>query len=376
MVVFAVRYFLGMSNQQCLLEGKQMWEKFNQKPYFELKEEYKILLGLESRTSDWQWFIDCVETTFWMKDIERYKTYTDLVISYRRIYEKFYLINRECNPVFTIKEPLVMDFNTLSLFALHRISSKECISRLKTNACKYLMIEVWITKYVLVNDYLHELVMPHFLQEYHFWRKLNSKTFCKVKKDFIDYVNSLDLPGFDEDKNFILFGMKFLPDEIKNPDKIRICFLSEDDSCTTVMACAIFRSLIKKMKIEDDFYFESMALLDTMLEEPIDENALALLRKHKHYSKDYYPSSFKRDYYNDFDYFVCMTMQDTLLFLGRMDRDMAGKMKLLQMFCGKIDAVADPRITGDYEASYAQIKKGLTAMLNSLGYRPVGKIKT
>ncbi|MBE5756301.1 MAG: low molecular weight phosphotyrosine protein phosphatase [Clostridiales bacterium] len=149
----------------------------------------------------------------------------------------------------------------------------------------------------------------------------------------------------------------------------KIMFVCHGNICRSPMAEFMFKDMVKKMGVEDDFLISSSA---TSSEEvwngignPVYPPALRKLREHGIDASGKRAVQVKKEDYDKFDLFITMESSNSRNLLRIFKEDKENKIIRLLDFCGGGD-ISDPWYSGDFDRTYLDIKKGLTALLESL----------
>ena len=149
----------------------------------------------------------------------------------------------------------------------------------------------------------------------------------------------------------------------------KILFVCHGNICRSPMAEFIFRDMVEKAGLGNDFYIESAA---TSSEEifmgrgnPVYPPAREQLLLHGIDPKDKCARRLTKADYDKFDLIIGMdsnNMRNISLMIGT---DKESKIKKLLDYCGGGD-VSDPWYTGRFKECYECIEKGCVALFNEL----------
>jgi protein-tyrosine phosphatase len=134
------------------------------------------------------------------------------------------------------------------------------------------------------------------------------------------------------------------------------------------MAEYIFRDMVKKRGIADDFHIESAAHSSEEIGNPVYPPARRELAKHGISCNDKRARQMRRDDYDKWDYIIGMEKLNLGYMLRILGDDPEGKVSLLMDFTDTPEDIADPWYTGDFEGVYEQIVRGCEGLLKTLGY--------
>ncbi len=149
---------------------------------------------------------------------------------------------------------------------------------------------------------------------------------------------------------------------------IRVLFVCWGNICRSPMAEYIFRDMVKKRGIADDFHIESAAHSSEEIGNPVYPPARRELAKHGISCNDKRARQMRRDDYDKWDYIIGMEKLNLGYMLRILGDDPEGKVSLLMDFTDTPEDIADPWYTGDFEGVYEQIVRGCEGLLKTLGY--------
>ena len=148
--------------------------------------------------------------------------------------------------------------------------------------------------------------------------------------------------------------------------KTRILFVCHGNICRSPMAELVFKDLIKKEGLSDNFYVESAATSTEELGNPVYPPARRELLRHGISSDGKYARQITRSDYESFDLIVGMDSANIRNMHRLFGADPEGKIKKLLDYTGRGGDVADPWYTGDFGATWSDVLDGCTALLKTL----------
>ena len=145
---------------------------------------------------------------------------------------------------------------------------------------------------------------------------------------------------------------------------IRILFLCHGNICRSPMAEFIFKDLVRKNGLEDQFYIESAAVSTEEIGNSIYPPAKRCLNAHGiPFDKDKTARQITRADYDRFDLIIYMDRMNLRWLKWIIPDDPQNKIKLMMSFAGHDRDVADPWYTGDFETTYNDIMEASQMLL-------------
>ena len=146
----------------------------------------------------------------------------------------------------------------------------------------------------------------------------------------------------------------------------KILFVCHGNICRSPMAEFVMKDLIKKAHRENDFYIESAATSTEEIGNSVYPPARRKLDEHNISCTGKTARQMQRSDYDKFDMLVGMDSYN----IRNMERICGGdperKIHLLKEFSGDYGDVADPWYTGNFEATWQDVLKGCTAILEKV----------
>ena len=147
---------------------------------------------------------------------------------------------------------------------------------------------------------------------------------------------------------------------------IRILFLCHGNICRSPMAEFIFKDLVRKNGLDDQFYIESAAVSTEEIGNSIYPPAKRCLNAHGiPFDKGKTARQITRADYDRFDLIIYMDRMNLRWLKWIIPDDPQNKIKLMMSFTGHDRDVADPWYTGDFETTYRDILEASQMLLNN-----------
>lgn len=148
----------------------------------------------------------------------------------------------------------------------------------------------------------------------------------------------------------------------------KVLFVCLGNICRSPMAEFVFKNMVAKCGIADDFYIASAATSNEALGCNVHHGTQRILREKKIPFSDRYATKITKADYQKYDYIICMdsmNMRDMKRIFGG---DTDGKLYKLLDFTDNPRDVADPWYTGNFDVTYSDICNGCEGFLAKIGY--------
>lgn len=150
---------------------------------------------------------------------------------------------------------------------------------------------------------------------------------------------------------------------------IKVLFLCHGNICRSPMAEFVFKDMVKKQGLADQFEIASAA---TSREEiwngvgnPVYPPAKKELARHGISCEGKRAVQLRAEDYDYYDYLIGMDTMN-IRNIERMTGHKGGKISLLLEYAGRRDSISDPWYTGDFEQTYRDVEEGCEGLLDYL----------
>ncbi|MGE4353283.1 MAG: low molecular weight protein-tyrosine-phosphatase [Oscillospiraceae bacterium] len=146
----------------------------------------------------------------------------------------------------------------------------------------------------------------------------------------------------------------------------RILFICHGNICRSPMAEFVLKAIAAEHGLADALYIASAATSAEELGNPVHPGARKKLREHGIGCSGKTARRVTRDDYDNFDLLIGMdepNIRDTVRIMGG---DPDGKIHLLLEYCGSRCGIADPWYTGNFDATWDDIREGCSALFDYL----------
>ncbi|HJB15832.1 MAG TPA: low molecular weight phosphotyrosine protein phosphatase [Candidatus Blautia excrementipullorum] len=150
---------------------------------------------------------------------------------------------------------------------------------------------------------------------------------------------------------------------------IKILFVCLGNICRSPMAEFVFKDMVRKRGLEDQFYIASAATSTEEIGNPVHPGTRRKLREAGISCEGKYAVQMKKSDYDRYDYLIGMDEWNRRSIMRIIKKDPESKVFLLLDFAKSPRDIADPWYTGNFEVTYADIVEGCQAFLDYLKSR-------
>ncbi len=147
---------------------------------------------------------------------------------------------------------------------------------------------------------------------------------------------------------------------------IRVLFICHGNICRSAMAEYMFKDMVRKLGVEDEFYIESAATSSEEIGNPVYPPARRELAAHGIRCDGHHARRIRREDYDRFDYLIAMEQYNLRNMKNAFPSDDPyGKIYRILDFTDEPGDIADPWYTGEFELTYRQLEMGLQGFLRA-----------
>lgn len=147
---------------------------------------------------------------------------------------------------------------------------------------------------------------------------------------------------------------------------IKILFVCLGNICRSPMAEFVFKDMIQKMGIDNEFYVESAATSSEEVGNSVHYGTIDKLKKEGIKIYDRKSKQIKKSDYDKFDYIIGMEKRNIDGILRIVGSDEENKIYRLLDFSNNPRDIADPWYTGNFNVTYDDIVEGCQALIKKL----------
>ena len=193
------------------LRQNRALERIYMKNYLEHETEVKFIDGILSKSQEWQWFINCVETDFELEDVSTYEEFKQKNGYLRRLLGNFLKMLEVSDKELEITKPILLDIYNISRFSIGAATVNETQNNTVTNFGRILLVIVWMTKMENTDNETDYIVDMRFLSQKNLFQAIKMESFITEEDSIIEYLNSISMDGFDEPRKCIIDNLKKVP---------------------------------------------------------------------------------------------------------------------------------------------------------------------
>ena len=146
----------------------------------------------------------------------------------------------------------------------------------------------------------------------------------------------------------------------------KILFICHGNICRSPMAEFVMKDMVEKKGLSDRFEIASAATSTEELGNPVHRGTRAVLDRLGISYAGKYSQRLTAEDYKKYDYFIGMDENNRRTMKRMLGGDPENKVSLLLDYTDTPRDVADPWWTGDFEATYNDITRGIDGLYNFL----------
>ena len=156
---------------------------------------------------------------------------------------------------------------------------------------------------------------------------------------------------------------------------INLLFICLGNICRSPMAEFVMKDLLKKHGLSEQVHVASAATSTWEIGNPVHHGTKSKLAEHGISCKGKTARLLTRADYSEYDYIIGMDRSNMTDMLEMLGGDPQGKLSLMLDWTGERRDVADPWYTHDFEATWQDVLRGCTALLEQLAKENDWKLK-
>ena len=147
---------------------------------------------------------------------------------------------------------------------------------------------------------------------------------------------------------------------------INILFVCLGNICRSPMAEFVMKDLVKKHRLSDRIHIASAATSTWEIGNPVHHGTRTKLAEHGISCKGKTARLLTKADYATYDYIIGMEKSNLTDMLDILGEDPQGKLSLLLDWTGEQRGIADPWYTHNFEATWQDVLRGCTALLEHI----------
>ena len=147
---------------------------------------------------------------------------------------------------------------------------------------------------------------------------------------------------------------------------IKLLFVCHGNICRSPMAEYVMKDIVRERGLQDAFLIESAATSTEEIGNPVHRGTRRILESRGIDCSGKRARQITTEDYRAFDLLIGMDEENVRRMRGRFGGDPDGKIAKLLSFAGSSRDIADPWYTGDFEATYRDVKQGCEALYDRI----------
>ena len=145
---------------------------------------------------------------------------------------------------------------------------------------------------------------------------------------------------------------------------IKVLFVCLGNICRSPMAEFVFKDMVNKRGLSNEFYIESAATSSEAVGEGIYFGIRDILKEQEIHFEERKARQMTKADYNKFDYILGMESKNIANILRIVGEDKENKVHRLLDFADSPRDIADPWYTGDFDITYYDVEDGCSKFLD------------
>lgn len=147
---------------------------------------------------------------------------------------------------------------------------------------------------------------------------------------------------------------------------IKVLFLCHGNICRSPMAEFVFKDMVRKRGLAEEFYIGSAATSTEEIGNPVHHGTRSKLAQYGISTAGKYAVQLTKKDYDKYDYLIGMDQWNLRNMRRMLGADPQHKLCLLLDFADQPRDIADPWYTGNFDRTYEDIVEGCEAFLSYL----------
>ena len=147
---------------------------------------------------------------------------------------------------------------------------------------------------------------------------------------------------------------------------IKVLFLCHGNICRSPMAEFVFKDMVRKRGLAEEFYIASAATSTEEIGNPVHHGTRSKLAQYGISTAGKYAVQLTKKDYDKYDYLIGMDQWNLRNMRRMLGADPQHKLCLLLDFADQPRDIADPWYTGNFDRTYEDIVEGCEAFLSYL----------
>ena len=191
--------------------------------YFDYEENVKFVDGILEYSQEWQWLFDYIDKRYVFEEPKSWHEFVDNSYSIRELIVRFEKIRNVCVKEWIINNSIIKEGWELAKFYNGRIDIVTCQKSINSLTGKLLMLVLWITKLLNIDngtDYDFNIGM---LQEKNYFQLVNIDEIIKNLDEINEFIDNISITGIDEIKKCLNDNVYYIKYDIgaEAEEKIR-----------------------------------------------------------------------------------------------------------------------------------------------------------
>lgn len=159
--------------------------------YLEHEEKVKYMEAVFNKDHEWQWFIDCIEANFEIREVKSWVEYTNQRHSIEEIFSYFLKIVESGPTELNFRELSIKEIYLIAEYFQGKKIRAEVQSEITFNFAKILLLIVWLTKIENQDNDTNYITDMRILVQNNIFLLLNIQGLSFYEKEILEYLDTI-----------------------------------------------------------------------------------------------------------------------------------------------------------------------------------------
>ncbi|WP_270996711.1 hypothetical protein [Listeria seeligeri] len=174
------------------------------KNYLEHEIKEKYIDGILRKSADWQWFINHIEETYDVCEIDSMEGFWSQYRNTSEIYSYFVKILETGIRGVEFKNPIIEEFFAIAQFYIGKLSLENAMNLIESTNAKIFLLFIWITKLENLDNLTEYRIDIRLFLKHNIFKIINVESLILEEEKIIKYLGMIEVNGFEQVKTCLI----------------------------------------------------------------------------------------------------------------------------------------------------------------------------